>query len=95
MTLDFKRKAGIGIGVGLGFEILGRVLYSGVQASGVDVLVIYVVIACLIGQLFFIWGCTNYALSKGLPHWFGYFGLFNLIGLVIIFLVPGRQSSRT
>ena len=87
MNPNSKRKALIGLGVGLSLEIISRVV-----AAGGDQLFLVAVALFLVATLLFIWGCTHYALSKGLPDWFGYFGLFSVIGLLVIFLVPARRS---
>ena len=90
MSLESKQKAKIGIGLGLGLEIVARLLW----ASSADVFPLIAVALCLVATLLFIWGCTHYALSKGLPHWLGYLGLFSFIGLIVIFLLPVRRRTE-
>jgi len=89
MTLEYKRKIGVRIGVGIGLEILSPIL-----VTGGDALSFIPLIVCLVGVLFFIWGCTTYAVGKGYPHWLGCLGLLSLLGLLILFLLPERPNTK-
>jgi hypothetical protein len=89
MNPESKRKALIGLGVGLGLEVVSRVL-----ALGGDRVLFVAVALFLVATLLFIWECTHYALSKGLPHWLGYLGFFSLFGLFVIFLLPIRRRGE-
>lgn len=83
-----KRKAMIGIGSGLGLEIV-----SYLPAFGGEMFSFLALILFVVGTLLFIWGCTHYVLSKGLPDWLGYLGLFSVVGLIVIFLLPSRRGA--
>jgi hypothetical protein len=89
MNPESKRKAKIGLGVGIGLDIIARLL-----ASVGDRFFVVAVALFLVARLLFIWGCTHYALSKGLPHWLGYLGLLSVIGLVVLVLLPPRRRSE-
>jgi hypothetical protein len=84
--MESKLKALIGIAVGLGLELATQLLCSAGDSNILFVLAIF-----LVATLLFIWGCTHYALSKGLPHWLGYLGIFNFLGPIVIFLLPSRR----
>jgi hypothetical protein len=90
MKLDSKKKAKIGIIAGL---VLG--LCSCVFSFGAEPLFIFCVAFYLAASLFSIWGCTHYALSKGLPDWLGCVGIVSIFGFALIFFLPDRSRSRT
>jgi hypothetical protein len=64
MNLESKSKAKIGVGVGLGLEIVSHLL-----TYGGDQMFLFAVAVFLAATLLFIWGCTHYAISKGLSDW--------------------------
>lgn len=49
------------------------------------------IVLSLIGYVFFIVGCINYAKAKGYPGVLGLLGLLNLIGLIIIVILPDKK----
>jgi hypothetical protein len=87
MNPESKRKTVVGVIAGLGLEIVSRLL-----AIGGDRFFFLALVMFGVATLLFIWGCTHYAMSKGLPHWLGYLGLFSVVGLVVILFLPARRS---
>ncbi|MHB1156564.1 MAG: hypothetical protein ACYC26_06970 [Phycisphaerales bacterium] len=49
----------------------------------------------LLGVGFFIWGCRHYAMSKGRHPAWGWLGLLNIIGLIVLVLLGNRASRRS
>lgn len=43
----------------------------------------------------FLFGCSRLALAKGQPWWYGLLGLFNLIGLAVLWFVIPDRSAQT
>ena len=49
-------------------------------------------IIALVGAVFFIWGCMNYAVGKGYSKFLGLLGLLSCIGLVVLVLLPDKNK---
>jgi len=86
MLPEYKTKTNIGIGIGILLQLLGRFL---ARNEGIAV-VGYVLI--LVGVVFFIWGCMNYAAGKGHSKLLGLLGLLSCIGLIILVFLPDRHK---
>jgi len=80
----------IGIVGGLALELISWSLSFGGERFFIIAAVVF-----LAATIFSIWGCTHYAVSKGLPDWFGYIGMFSVFGFVLIYLLPVRYRSDT
>jgi hypothetical protein len=85
LTIDQRGSVRIGsgavlqsIGVGLEWFAYNRVhIFVGFILS-------------LIGLGIFTWGCMWYARAKGYPRFLGLLGLFTILGLIALFLLPNR-----
>ncbi len=83
-----RSKSNWGVGIGISFCILGLAL----ETQGAD-LAPAVMVCALTGVSFFIWGCSNYAMSKG-RHWlWGILGFLNLPGLLLLMLIPRKKQA--
>jgi hypothetical protein len=84
-----KKKTNIGIGLGIILEIIGRIItmYGG-QAGALAGSILV-----LVGVVFFIWGCMNYAEGKGHSKWLGLLGLLSCIGLIILVILPDKNKE--
>ena len=88
MLPDKKTKTNIGVGVGIILQIAGQVLASTSEAGAILGLVVV-----LVGAVFFIWGCMNYANGKGHSKWLGLLGLLSCIGLIILIFLPDHHKK--
>jgi len=79
----------IGVGVGIVLQIIGKGL-----AAADHNLVPFAFIFVLVGAVFFIWGCMNYAEGKGHSKWLGLLGLFSCLGLIVLILLPDNYKRR-
>ncbi len=89
MLSEYKRKTNIGVGIGIVVQLIGRALVAGSNPEQVSQGWAVV----LIGFGFFIWGCAQYAKAKGHSPWFGGLGVFSIIGLLILVLLPDRHKD--
>ena len=87
MLAEYKSKTNIGIAIGLILEIVGNV----VRMQMPNLALVGAIIA-LVGAVFFIWGCMNYAVGKGYSKFLGLLGLLSCIGLVVLVLLPDKNK---
>jgi len=87
MLAEYKSKTNIGIAIGLILEIVGNV----VRMQMPNLAMVGAIIA-LVGAVFFIWGCMNYAVGKGYSKFLGLLGLLSCIGLVVLVLLPDKNK---
>lgn len=74
-----------GVWVGLALQLLGRIAYRGEGNIGI--------VLGLIGLLFLIWGSMRIAVEKGYSKWVGLIGIFSCGGLLVLLILPDRDSS--
>lgn len=86
MLTEYKRGTNIGVGLGVLGELLGRVMIDSHLA--LPGLLLFGLSLCV-----FVWGCGQYARAKGHSGWFGAFGIFSLIGLLVLFFLPDRHKA--
>lgn len=46
----------------------------------------------IIATILFFWGCVSFSQSKGYSGWLGLLGFLSCLGLLIIWLLPDRNS---
>jgi hypothetical protein len=90
MLPDKKTKTNIGVGIGLILQIVGGVF--GLVATSEAGAILGQIVA-LVGVVFFIWGCGNYAEGKGHSKWVGGLALLGFIGLIILIFLPDRHKE--
>lgn len=83
-----RTKTNIGVGVGIILQVIGRLL---VLHNPNLALVGFIL--TLVGLVFFVWGCMNYAEGKGHSKWLGLLGLLSCIGLIVLVLMPDRNKD--
>jgi len=88
MLVENKKKTNLGVGVGILLEILGRVLITSYPS-----LTIPGAILILVGVVFFIWGCMNYAEGKGYNKLLGLLGLLSCLGLIVLIVLPDKNKA--
>jgi len=87
MLAEYKSKTNIGIAIGLILEIVGNVI----RMQMPNLALVGAIIA-LVGAVFFIWGCMNYAVGKGYSQFLGLLGLFSCIVLIVLVLLPDKNK---
>jgi len=88
---EFRKKTRIGIGIGFFLKYLG-----GLILISTDNLVgtIFAISIALIGFFTFINGCASYIKLKGYRRgWGAILGLMDLLGLLILFLLPEKPNK--
>jgi hypothetical protein len=89
MLPEFKRKTNWGVGLGLLMQLAGKVLQSSDESGLVEI----GEILAIFGFVPLIWGCVQYAKGKGLSPYFGALGLFWIVGLVVLVLLPDKHKT--
>ena len=89
MLTQNKTKTNIGVGLGIVLQLAARLI----PATTGDAGAILALILLLVGAVFFIWGCMNYAEGKGHSKWLGFLGLLSCIGLIILIFLPDRYKE--
>jgi len=88
MLPEKKTNTNIGIGLGILLQFAGSSLAYANEAAAIPALVL-----TLLGAIFFIWGCMNYAEGKGHSKWLGLLGLLSCIGLIILIILPDHHKQ--
>lgn len=91
MRSNKKSNAYVGIVVGFILQLIARI-FTVVSESGATL----GLVLALLGAGFFIWGCVNYADSKGYSKWLGLLGILSCLGFIVLVLLPDkhRPGSR-
>jgi hypothetical protein len=89
MLAEKKTNTNIGVGIGILLQIAGRVL----QMQNDDTMNLVGMLVILVGAVFFIWGCINYAQGKGYSGALGLLGLLSCLGLVILVVLPDKHKA--
>jgi hypothetical protein len=87
MLAEYKTKTNTGVALGIILEIAGQIIMRQMPN-----LALVGTIVMLVGVVFFIWGCMNYAVGKGYSQFLGLLGLFSCIGLLILVLLPDKNK---
>jgi uncharacterized membrane protein len=88
MLAENRTKTNIGVGVGIILQVIGRMLVL----RNPDLALIALILT-LVGLVFFVWGCMNYAVGKGHSKWLGLLGLLSCIGLIVLIFLPDRNKG--
>ena len=88
MLPEKKTNTNIGIGLGILLQIAGRGLAYANEAAAIPAMIL-----TLLGAVFFIWGCMNYAEGKGHSKWLGLLGFLSCIGLIILIILPDHHKQ--
>jgi len=88
MLPEKKTKTNIGVGLGIILQLVGRML-----AAENESLAFVGLALTLVGLVFFVWGCMNYAEGKGHSKWLGLLGLLSCIGLIVLIFLPDRNKG--
>ena len=84
MIAEYKRKTNLFVGIGLLLQIGGALLGRHMEWANMLVLP---------GVFVYMYGLYFYAKSKGYSGWFAVFGLLNLLGLIILVLLPDKRKQ--
>ena len=88
MIQEKKNATNVGVGGGILLHVIG----AAIQRQGDSLFLIGIAIA-LVGSVFFIWGCVNYAQGKGYSGILGLLGLLSCIGLIILVVLPDKHPN--
>ncbi|MDG9667351.1 hypothetical protein ONV78_06330 [Hahella sp. CR1] len=83
MIYEHKRNTNIGVGLGVIMQLAGKSMSATSPTMGF--------IVVLLGIVLFVWGCGQYAKSKGYSGVWGFLGLFSLIGLIILVFMKDKD----
>ena len=91
MLEGYRKRVNIGVGLGIILQLAG---FSFTFEAGYSQLINSIgAIVFLLGMVLFIWGLCMYAKGKG-RHWmWGFLGLFNVIGLIILFFLKALPAE--
>lgn len=99
-----RKKSNIGIGVAILLVILFFILLSRGQQSPewstktsdpfILSLTFLLVFILIISNILWYWGLYHYAKSKGQSGWTALLGLLNLIGILVLILLPNRFKNQ-
>ncbi len=84
MLIEYKRKTYWGIGTGLALMVLGVILGGALNENLAKI--------GFVGYIIVIWGCCQYAMSKGYKWTVGLLGLGFLLGLLILMFLPDKHK---
>ena len=93
MLTQNKTKTNIGVGLGIVFQLAARLIPATTGDAGA-ILALLALMLLLVGAVFFIWGCMNYAEGKGHSKWLGFLGLLSCIGLIILVFLPDHHKEN-
>lgn len=85
MLEDQARQSNLYVLAGLAMHFIGGFLVAQEDILFVGALFL------LIGSMSFLWGCCCYAKGKGYPALVGLLGLFWLLGLIVLVILPDRK----
>ena len=82
MLAQHKSSTNIGVGLGIILQVAGRAMESP-----------FGLLLLLAGAIAFVWGCAEYARGKGYSGWFGLLGVFSILGLIVLALLPDKHKD--
>lgn len=84
----YQRNSSLGVGIGLILYVLGGFFASAYELNTLGGIVV------LFGYILFVWGCYQYAKSKGYTWAFGFLGILTILGLIILVLLPDKTKRK-
>jgi hypothetical protein len=91
MLEGYRKRVNIGVGLGIALQLAG--ISFTFEAGYSDLINIIGALIFLLGMALFIWGLCMYAKGKG-RHWaWGFFGVFNIVGLIILFFLKALPAE--
>jgi len=88
MRSEKEAGAYVGIAIGIICELVGSMIASGKGGAAV-----FGGIITLIGVVFLVGGCMNYATLKGYSKWVGLIGVLSCVGLIVLILLPDHHRK--
>jgi hypothetical protein len=88
MRSEKEAGATVGIGIGIISELVG-----GMVANGKGGAAVFGGIITLVGVVFLVGGCMNYAVLKGYSKWLGLLGILSCVGLIVLILLPDHHRK--
>jgi hypothetical protein len=83
MIAEFQKNVNKYVGLGILFSLVGGIMGDRPGSS----------LVLIIGEVLFMYGLYFYAKAKGYSGWFCLFGLLNLLGLIVLVLLPDHRKQ--
>jgi hypothetical protein len=91
MLEGYRKRVNIGVGVGILLQLAG--ISFTFEAGYSELINMLGALMFLAGLSLFIWGLCMYAKGKG-RHWaWGFLGLFNVLGLIVLFFLKALPAE--
>ena len=91
MLEGYRKRVNLGVGLGIILQLAGTSFtFEAGYSNFINLIGAFVF---LVGMALFIWGLCMYAKGKG-RHWlWGFLGLFNVIGLIVLFFLKALPAK--
>ena len=91
MLEGYRKRVNLGVGLGIILQLAG--ISFTFEAGYSDFINLIGAFVFLVGMALFIWGLCMYAKGKG-RHWlWGFLGLFNVVGLIVLFFLKSLPAK--
>jgi len=91
MLVEYKKKANLWLIIGFVVWLAGNAVKGTAQGQPVQM---FGYGLFLVGMGMFIYGCMNYVKAKGYNQYWGLLGLLNLIGLIVLAILPDKNKIK-
>ena len=91
MLEGYRKRVNLGVGFGIILQLVG--ISFTFEAGYSEFINLTGAFVFLVGMALFIWGLCMYAKGKG-RHWlWGFLGLFNVVGLIVLFFLRSLPAK--
>jgi hypothetical protein len=90
MPLSYAAQTNLGVGIAILVNVLGFVLYRQTETIGLPLYLVFYLTAVA----FWAWGFCAYARMKGYTAWLGLLGFGAIFGLLVLVLLPYKDSEK-
>ena len=91
MLEGYRKRVNLGVGLGIVMQLAG--ISFTFEAGYSDLINLLGGMLFLLGTILFIWGLCMYSKGKG-RHWaWGFLGVFNVIGLIVLFFLKALPAE--
>lgn len=93
ILVQYKKEANKWLLLGFIVWFAGNILRGGLFGES-EMYSLLGSVVFIIGFLMFLYGCINYTKAKGYGWIVGLLGLFNLLGLIVLVLLPDKNKNE-